>query len=41
MTFYSEMNTIYSFSAELFKVDSSMFKIGCLHFSCNKGFGLF
>ena len=29
------------FSTELFKVDSSMFKIGRLHFSCNKSLDYF
>ena len=29
------LGIINSFSAELFKVDSSMFKIGRLHFLCN------
>ena len=29
------------FQRQLFKVDSSMFKITRLHFSCNKSFGLF
>ena len=29
-----------SFSAELFNVDGSMFKIDALHVSCNKSFGI-
>ena len=35
------MQFINSFSAELLKVDSSLLKIGRLHFSCDKSFGLF
>ena len=30
-----------SFSAELFKVDCSMFKIGRIHLSCNRSFEIF
>ena len=36
-----EQGLLNSFSAELFKIDSSMFKIGRHHFSCNNNFGIF
>ena len=35
------LNVFNSFSAELFKVDYSMFKIGRLHFSCNNSLDYF
>ena len=41
MNFMNMLCVVNSFSAELFKVDFSMYKIGRLHFSCNKSLDYF